>query len=235
MKAVSTFFTALFICLLGSTISYGSNYSIPVHTVRITKVDSAGDVLLIHVTNLTKADLNIHWQMISNSISNTGWSYQFCDLNTCYTSTAAIPYATNNLVDPSASSAYNLTILHYNHILASGLIKIALWDVKDPATVDTILFVIDATRLGVENNVVPAVSVSLFPNPATGYINLGMATNGFAPVKAVVFNAFGQQVASQNISADVTRLDVDALAKGMYIIRIEDKSGREAIKQFVKE
>ena len=81
----------------------------------------------------------------------------------------------------------------------------------------------------------PSSSISLFPNPSKDYLNLKVNEQDFNPINAVFYDALGKIVSEQNISEGTSTLPVFDLPKGIYIVSLSDKSGREARKQFVKE
>jgi hypothetical protein len=234
-KTIIIFSAALFIILSGSA-SFAKNYTLSTHARLVTKVDSNSDVLLIQLTNTTKSALSIRWVMLSNTVQNTPWAYTLCDLNTCFTTSSSIPNTATDLVDPSGGGAFNLTI-HYNQKPGSGIIQIALWDVNEPSNQDTILFSVDATRLSVENNNFEGISLKLYPNPSSDYINIQQASNtGFIPAKAIITNAQGQIVQTASlIGLSDAHLPVHNLPQGVYYLSLKDASGRETICRFVKE
>jgi len=177
--------------------------------------------------------VNIKWAIISDDFAKTGWSYSFCDLNQCFVSN--YPQYNTDLVLSHDTSAFSITVLHYNNLAASANMSIAVWDSKDIHKVDTISITVNATRLGIGNSIMPSSFINLFPNPVADYINLKTSQPGFEPVNAIIYNTLGKTVSEQSISAGTTTLPVYNLSKGIYILSLRDKYGKEAMKQFVKE
>jgi hypothetical protein len=235
MKSVFRFAIAVLFCALITNVASARNYTIDNHWVNLMKVDSSSpDILQIHVKNISDSDVNVKYTILTNSFPFSGWEYQICDLNTCFASASSMPNSNTNGLDSKQLSAFSVDVLHYRNYKVVAEFKVVMWDEKHPDETDTLRFTINANRLGVENKSIPGSFISLYPNPATNYIYL-QNTADFQPSKAIVVNAMGQVVVSQGITSQTTRLPIDALEKGLYFVRLQDKNGREAIKQFVRE
>jgi len=77
----------------------------------------------------------------------------------------------------------------------------------------------DNGNMGVENISSPA-KVSVYPNPFSDYLVVNTTTKG----KAAIYNMSGQMVLSVNIQSGSNRIETSALPKGVYILRVGDKS-----------
>ncbi|MBO4655466.1 MAG: choice-of-anchor J domain-containing protein [Bacteroidales bacterium] len=83
------------------------------------------------------------------------------------------------------------------------------------------------------NDLTLSQSISLMPNPADNYIDLRV--NGNMTVKeAVVYNAFGQQVKTLELTDNHVRIDLSGMAAGMYFVRVNGDNGT-ATKKFIKK
>ena len=74
-------------------------------------------------------------------------------------------------------------------------------------------------NMGVENINAPA-KISVYPNPFTDYLVVNTTTKG----KAAIYNMSGQMVLSVNVQSGSNRIETSALPKGVYILRVGDKS-----------
>lgn len=74
-----------------------------------------------------------------------------------------------------------------------------------------------------ENFDPPQTKISIYPNPATNYISIDRDDN----VKEIaIFNLVGRKLASfDNVQKDI-EYDVSNLPKGMYLVRVLDRSDK---------
>ena len=223
---------ALF-CGICSTTTFGKGYTVPVHSKNVIKYDTFSTVLQLSVVNTSSSNLTIKYTIINDGFGFSGWAYNFCDLNSCFTSA----YNSNNTDGLTAkdTSAFSITINSFRGHAQFENMTIKIWDANDPTHPDTLSMTIDGTKMGIENQLLPASYVDLFPNPATNYMALKVNQPGFEPMKAIIFNPLGKIVSEQNITIGTNSLAVFDLPKGVYIISLRDQSGREVRKQFVKE
>jgi hypothetical protein len=85
----------------------------------------------------------------------------------------------------------------------------------------SITFLVDLT-VGIDEN--PASQIKLFPNPASGFINIEMPANdGF---RWVITSITGQEILNGSSDLINTKVDVSNLPKGLYFIEIS-KNGRK--------
>jgi hypothetical protein len=225
--------SAALLCSICITTSFGKGYSVPVHSKNIVKYDTLTTVVQLQVSNISSSNLTIKYTIISDGFAFSGWGYNFCDLNSCFTSA----YQNNNADGLTAkdTSAFSITINSFRGHPQTENMTIKIWDVNDPNHPDTLSMTIDGTKMGVETQLLPASFVDLFPNPATNYVSLRVSQQGFEPVKATVFNSLGKTISVQSISGETNSLPVFDLPNGVYIISLRDQYGREARKQFIKE
>jgi bacillolysin len=83
--------------------------------------------------------------------------------------------------------------------------------------------------LGDEEN----TSVSVWPNPAADYINIGV-NNGTRIGKVTIYNMIGSVVKIVDLDGDYKEINISDIPKGSYLITIDDE--KEPItKQFIKK
>jgi hypothetical protein len=107
--------------------------------------------------------------------------------------------------------------------------------VKNGATgvkllIDNIRTSIQETALGTENNIKDALSISVYPNPATDIITIKTPTK-IKGIKAI--NILGQVTIDQNGPSE--KLNVLSLKSGIYILKIMQENGSIATKRFIKK
>jgi hypothetical protein len=77
-------------------------------------------------------------------------------------------------------------------------------------------------------------TVQLFPNPATNQVNLYV--NGYeGRSQAQVFDLFGKQVLQQTVTAGQNELNINGLAKGIYMVKVFNNNSEVKMLKFVKE
>ncbi len=80
--------------------------------------------------------------------------------------------------------------------------------------------------LGVENQTQSRIGI--YPNPTSDFLNVLMKGE---VSKITVYNILGVKM----LQSSTKRLDVSALPNGMYILRVEDQSGKTHNSKFIKE
>ncbi len=76
-------------------------------------------------------------------------------------------------------------------------------------------------------------NVVIYPNPATGNLNIQNTTGSTALVYGEIYNAFGQLVSTFQFHNTATVVSVAGLADGMYILRLHNDN-MEVVKKFSK-
>jgi hypothetical protein len=72
-------------------------------------------------------------------------------------------------------------------------------------------------------NTITSAQPHIYPNPASTTLTIDIPTNAYSTF--TIANAIGQEVMHQQIAAASTRLDVAALAPGVYTITLRGESG----------
>lgn len=95
--------------------------------------------------------------------------------------------------------------------------------------VDSIVFDNTAPALGTADFGYANNKISLYPNPAQEVLNVS-SSNKISKIE--VYDFLGRKVASKNNASDV---NVAALGKGAYIVKVVQENGSVVAKQFIKE
>ena len=66
-----------------------------------------------------------------------------------------------------------------------------------------------------ENNL-----VSIYPNPATNYIDLRCNFNKNAKATIKIFNSFGQIVSTEIVKENTTNIDISSFVSGVYFVKV---------------
>jgi hypothetical protein len=116
----------------------------------------------------------------------------------------------------------------YDDIELGMAVKFGATGVK--LLMDNIRTSIQETVLGTENNIKDALSISVYPNPATDIIAIKTPTK-IKEIKAI--NILGQVTIDQNGPSE--KLNISSLKSGIYILKIMQENGSIATKRFIKK
>ena len=116
----------------------------------------------------------------------------------------------------------------YDDIELGMAVKFGATGVK--LLMDNIRTSIQETALGTENNIKDALSISVYPNPATDIIAIKTPTK-IKEIKAI--NILGQVTIDQNGPSE--KLNISSLKSGIYILKIMQENGSIATKRFIKK
>ena len=116
----------------------------------------------------------------------------------------------------------------YDDIELGMAVKFGATGVK--LLMDNIRTSIQETVLGTENNIKDALSISVYPNPATDIITIKTPTK-IKEIKAI--NILGQVTIDQNGPSE--KLNISSLKSGIYILKIMQENGSIATKRFIKK
>ena len=84
------------------------------------------------------------------------------------------------------------------------------------------------TFVGIDD--VQGTQVSLYPNPTVGQLNIESAET----IREVtIYNALGQQVLNNYISANKSQMNLSSLSKGNYTMRVILQNGETIVRKFV--
>ena len=97
----------------------------------------------------------------------------------------------------------------------------------------TITYTINFTVRLISTDNTDAYAVRLYPNPAINTLSIELSDN-IIDGKVYVYNVLGGMQIEQDLNNSVTNIDISALAKGTYSIKIVNNGNDAIIKQFVK-
>ena len=95
--------------------------------------------------------------------------------------------------------------------------------------IDSIVFDTTAPVLGTNDFKQGSDMISLYPNPAQEVLNIS-SSNSITNIE--VYDLLGKKVATNNNTKNV---NVAALGKGFYIVKVVHENGSVVAKQFIKE
>lgn len=93
-------------------------------------------------------------------------------------------------------------------------------------------FANDCEILSVNEKTKQSINLSLFPNPAAGYINIE-AANTINRMSLSVFDVLGREMHRGNLQ-NATKIDISTWADGIYMVHVKDEQGNISISRFMK-
>lgn len=165
------------------------------------------------VTNNTNAVMDIRWERYNVQIPAV-WDNAVCDKNACYASTVDTETFSINPGEMSIMSIWFIP----SSTIGSGSVDLRIYNVADSANT-----VISNTYTAIaqlsDSEDLTAEDYSIFPNPATDYIQLP----DNAQIKAVrLYDLLGRAMIHQAVT-EQKNLDISSLDKGTYLIQLLDK------------
>lgn len=94
-------------------------------------------------------------------------------------------------------------------------------------------FANDCEILSVNEKSRQSINLSLFPNPAAGYINIE-AANTINRMSLSVFDVLGREIYRGNLQ-NATKIDISTWADGIYMVHVKDEQGNISIGRFTKQ
>ena len=86
------------------------------------------------------------------------------------------------------------------------------------------------------NAITEKPSVKVYPNPANDKITIEFdKTNALSNTNVFIYDLQGQLLIQQPIIQQKTELNIDDLAKGMYIVKVKNSNNNTSVSKFVKE
>lgn len=81
----------------------------------------------------------------------------------------------------------------------------------------------------------PDFSVSVFPNPASDMLTLRLTKGNILGLQYFLYDINGNLITQKNLESDETTVAVDQLAKGIYIIKVQDSKRELKTFKIIKE
>ncbi len=166
----------------------------------------------VTTSNITHESITISWNADPNVSS---WNIQYRPENGTLSSAA------------SSTNSYTIT----------GLIPQTTYEIQvqancsDGGQSEWSALVSATTTVGINNYL--ENSVTLYPNPAKEYIDVRI--DGDVNVTGMeVYDVYGKLINTVNVIDNMTRINVSALADGMYFVRVKTEQGM-VTKRFVKK
>jgi hypothetical protein len=192
-----------------------------------------------HVTNITGNPITISWKVVSVAIPSDWKVVGMCDNNTCY-SDPLIVNGTNTPppTSPIAAGGNSLFDLRIyapkSGVSGTGTVKVRT---NTLSQTDTLVFIVNKTATSISTIQLDDKRVSLYPNPATNTLQV-YTDKTLNPESISIVNITGVQNITTSVEKgkEVTNIDINTLASGMYMVKVTDTKGRMiTARKFVKK
>jgi hypothetical protein len=164
----------------------------------------------------------IEWE--ANNDATSRYEVEKSNEGKNFTTIGTVPYKSNG----SATTRYQFTDNNVKGDVQYYRIKVTG---KGTGNKDTY-----SKTIAIKNSA-PAGNISVYPNPAKDYVYVKMPDNNFQNKEMVLVNMSGVELkrARINEGSSPFRLDVSALPRGAYVIKlIDDKTGQNQTTMFAK-
>jgi photosystem II stability/assembly factor-like uncharacterized protein len=106
---------------------------------------------------------------------------------------------------------------------------------KDDSTLTGIIIKSTGIVLNIAKNNNKINEILIYPNPTTNELNIEIPQNIIKyPVKCEIINTEGQVILKENLTKNISKLDINQLNDGFYILKIKSES-KVIIKKLIKQ
>lgn len=240
MKKMVTLITVAGLFLVPQ--SYGQDFEIydnptTATTAGVMPYDPSGEgghdfvEMNAYVKNLTEDTLVYKWRNLSTDTSQNPADWVLvgvCDNNGCYAEYGFWYYGDTVTSGPEAPGNVMDMFAHvYAPTTAADGVGTYKIEISTANQVDTAVFILTKSPVGVDRVLVRDNRVNLYPNPANSEITVYVDRNLKAS-RVEIFNIVGQHFGGFALSAssEVTQVPVANLSGGIYMMRVLDASGQ---------
>lgn len=176
------------------------------------------------ITNNGSDSVVITWNR-SNEVAPAGWSVSgICDWFNCYQ---------NNTATHTAVLYAGQTKEFHLEVVATSSATDGPYFLTLTTTAGPLTFAAKVSPASVRD-LDPSSMVSLYPNPASNFVNLNFLDKGIQSVSVV--SVIGKRIGKFDVEASTLRIPLDNVATGVYMAQFMDKSGKViGVKRFTKQ
>ena len=164
--------------------------------------------LLVHPANDT---LYLQWKKVYESIP-LNWDASICDYQHCYSS-----LLDSGLMSPIVPGDDGVISCHITpHInYGTATIRYTVWDINNPALIDTITWIVSANITGVQISTHQQNSIWITKN----IIHINNSTNQYSELLLMDLN--GKQLYTTTIKAMQSEIQLPNLTTALYILQLK--------------
>ena len=221
------FFLTILICFSLSASAQNFNYSTDQHIDE--ELMTAYTSHYINFSTPVPQAITYRFETLSNTISDD-WDLSLCDYVSCYVgvpATGVMKSITLEEAENGTEGFFNLTVSH-NNIDGGGFVELYVYELGNYENGDTVSWNLTFESSVATTDVELNDFFNVYPNPTRDVLNI--TSNGYQ--SGNVYNSTGRKVMNLT-SSNINSIDVASLAKGVYIISLQDQFGQSYSKQFI--
>ncbi len=184
-----------------------------------------------NVRNNTGSAYKLYWTLLSDSTeSPAGWVLTgICDNIMCRSPYSDFYYHNEQEtfdVQPNQTCLMEARIYcPVSSANGTGVMRVKI-RTFDNSQVDTLVFIVNKNSTGVSAIAVDDSRVAVYPNPAENGLTV-YADKSLNPANIAIYNIAGAQQFATPVTKgkDITTVNINSLAKGIYMVRITDATG----------
>lgn len=196
-------------------ISFAQSYSIvPNDTINMIGMMEDLETLSIQQLNTSTNILQLKWAKLNESVPAM-WEASVCDNQVCYTS--LVDSGSMNPINPND---YGLLLTHITpHVnYGTAVIRYVVWDITNPASKDTLTYILTVTTTSGSPDVENKNAFSIFPNPASENINI--ISNLPAGFQFLITDISGKEIEKGISKANSVSVNTKNLQNGIYCVSL---------------
>lgn len=170
--------------------------------------------------NITGDSIRLKWKVLERNIPS-GWDYSMCDYATCRDMFLDSAEYTMYPIESSFNAYLWFHILP--HSVGSAVLKVYVYDIKYPSNGETIIWTVNSIT-GI-NELNTSLRFSMFPNPASEYLNIQGDNINLKGASISLYNTLGKEVMHSICSANSFKLDLTSFNEGIYFVRVNTQEG----------
>ncbi len=181
------------------------------------------------MTNTGVDTLTFGWKILFPLEIPTGWSLVgFCDNINCRDVNGQWDQGVEEISGKMGPGQAGALWLHLSAPSTTadgtGIVKV---QIRTLDQTDTAIFVVIKGATGLSMINMDDTRIAVYPNPASSYVNV-YTERSLKAAQVSIINVLGRELMAQNIAAnsDNTKLDLNALATGTYMLRVTDVDGK---------
>lgn len=174
----------------------------------------------VYFKNISSNNIKLKWKVLQRSIP-AGWEYSMCDYATCRADFLDSTEFTMYPAEPQFSAYLWFHVLP--HSLGMAVLKVYVYDVNFPNNGETVTWTVNSTT-GI-NELNTSLRFSIFPNPASEYLNIQGDNIDLKDAKIYFYNTLGEEVMHTICNANSFKIYLNSLHEGIYFVRINTKEG----------
>lgn len=170
----------------------------------------------MYMKNVGTGSLKIAYEKVSADYP-AGWDVSFCDNRNCFFTFR--DKDTFSVMAPGEKASMKITVFPKGNA-DTAIVKYAVWDVNNPSVKDTLTFNI-MVRWSAGNYLSCMPQQAIFPVPANRYLQVYTSTVAVVEIRSLS----GQIISCTYPVSDWTRLDIEGLTAGSYVVLLKGSNG----------